>query len=527
MTLKQKIIAELQKLTKIKDIILIKAPIHTGADFTTNIALKTGANPEELIKKIKKSKLFLKIENNKNFINLWVKQEMLIKNFQNFLLAKKQKPKIKGLKINVEFLSSNPTGMPQLGNGRNGFWGHALCNILKASGNNITREFYLNDSKESKQIQELGMTVLGKAKTYNSPYLKQKIKELKKNKILNENSLQKNPGEIGRIMAEAIFKDMKSFFKKINIKFDNFFSEDELYSSGVIKQLLTILEDKNLVYMKDGALWIKLKEFGHTQDEVIARSNGKPTYLMADIAYHKNKFERNFDKLIVILGADHHNHASRLKIIAKIWGYHKPFDILITQLVRVKHNNKTSKMSKRLGTAVELEKTINNVGADATRFMLLSQSIESHMVFDTMLLKKKSNNNPIYYIQYAHARIYSVFAKIKNQKTLRKLLWKTKSKITNYKIQTKFIKQEEINLIKKVLELQDVVLEISQNYKVNLLTEYLSELAKLFHNYYDKYRIIDEKNIKTTETRLVLITGVKTALEKGLKLLGINAPEKM
>ncbi|KKP30147.1 MAG: Arginine-tRNA ligase, partial [Parcubacteria group bacterium GW2011_GWA2_31_28] len=457
--------------------------IHTGADFTTNIALKTGANPEELIKKIKKSKLFSKIENNKNFINLWVKQEMLIKNFQNFLLAKKQKPKIKGIKINVEFLSSNPTGMPQLGNGRNGFWGHALCNILKASGNNITREFYLNDSKESKQIQELGMTVLGKAKTYNSPYLKQKIKELKKNKILNENSLQKNPGEIGRIMAEAIFKDMKSFFKKINIKFDNFFSEDELYSSGVIKQLLTILEDKNLVYMKDGALWIKLKEFGHTQDEVIVRSNGKPTYLMADIAYHKNKFERNFDKLIVILGADHHSHASRLKIIAKIWGYNKPFDILITQLVRVKHNNKTSKMSKRLGTAVELEKTINNVGADATRFMLLSQSIESHMVFDT---------------------IFSIS-----------------------KLELKFIKQEEINLIKKVLELQDVVLEISQNYKVNLLTEYLSELAKLFHNYYDKYRIIDEKNIKTTEIRLVLITGVKMALGQGLKLLGINAPEKM
>ena len=517
MTLKQKITAELQKLTKIKDIILIKAPIHTGADFTTNIALKTGANPEELIKKIKKSKLFSKIENNKNFINLWVKQEMLIKNFQNFLLAKKQKPKIKGLKINVEFLSSNPTGMPQLGNGRNGFWGHALCNILKASGNNITREFYLNDSKESKQIQELGMTVLGKAKTYNSPYLKQKIKELKKNKILNENSLQKEPEEVGRIMAEAIFKDMKSFFKKINIKFDNFFSEDELYSSGVIKQLLTILEDKNLVYMKDGALWIKLKEFGHTQDEVIVRSNGKPTYLMADIAYHKNKFERNFDKLIVILGADHHSHASRLKIIAKIWGYNKPFDILITQLVRIKHNNKTSKMSKRLGTAVELEKTINNVGADATRFMLLSQSIESHMVFDTILLKKKNNSNPIYYIQYAFVRILGVLKKFS--------IFNFQFSIS--KLELKFIKQEEINLIKKVLELQDVVLEISQNYKVNLLTEYLSELAKLFHNYYDKYRIIDEKNIKTTEIRLVLITGVKMALGQGLKLLGINAPEKM
>ena len=523
MTLKQEIIVELKKLTKLKNISLIKAPIHTGANFATNIALKAKKNPEEIIKKLKKSKYFSKIESKNGFINLYIKQEELIKHFQNFLLEKCLKLKIKNYKINIEFLSSNPTGLPQLGNGRNGFWGDALSNILKALNQKVIREFYLNNAKESRQIENLGLTVLGKEKTYSSVYLKQKIKELKKNKILNESVLKKEPGEIGRIMANAIFSDMKILFNKINIKFDNVFSEDELYSSGAIKQMLNVLQDKNLVYMKEEALWIKLKELGHTQDEVIVRGNGKPTYLMADIAYHKDKFERGFDKLIVVLGADHHSHASRLRAIAKIFNYKNPFDILITQLVRVKTKDKISKMSKRLGTAVSLEAVINEVGADATRFMLLSQSIDSHMVFDTELLKEKSKDNPVYYIQNAYARISSIFVqntKLKKQNT-------NKAQNAKHKLETKLIKPEELNLIKKVLELPDVVLEISKNYKINLLTEYLSELAKLFHNYYDKYKIIDEKNANTTESRLYLISGVKLALEQGLKLLGINAPEKM
>lgn len=514
MTLKQEIIIEFQKLTNIKDVILIKAPIHTGANFATNVALKTGISADKIIKKLKKSKYFSKIESKNNFINLWIKKEILVKNFEKFLSQKKIKLKSKNLKINIEFLSSNPTGMPQLGNGRNGFWGNALSNILKASDQKITREFYLNNAKESRQIESLGLTVLGKEKTYNSIYLKQKIKELKKSKILNKAVFKKEPGEIGRIMADAIFSDMKILFEKINIKFDNFFSEDELYSSGIIKQLLEILQDKNLVYMKDGALWLKLKELGHNQDEVIVRNNGKPTYLMADIAYHKNKFERGFDKLIVILGADHHGHASRLKAIAKLFDYKNSFDILITQLVRVKKEDKISKMSKRLGTAISLETVIDEVGASATRFMLLSQSIDSHMVFDTELLKKKNKDNPVYYIQYANARISSIFSKCKTENK-------------KIKIASKNLKKEEINLIEKVLELQDIVLEISKNYRVNLLTEYLLELAKLFHNYYDKYRIINEKDKKITEIRIHLIKGVKLALEQGLKLLGINTPEKM
>lgn len=519
MTLKQEIIIEFQKLTNIKNIILIKAPIHTGANFATNAALKIGIKANKIIEKLKKSKYFSKIESKNNFINLWIKKEILVKNFEKFLSQKKIKLKSKNLNINIEFLSSNPTGMPQLGNGRNGFWGDALSNILQALNQKITREFYLNNAKESRQIESLGLTVLGKEKTYSSNYLKQKIKELKKSKILNRSVLKKEPGEIGRIMADAIFLDMKILFEKINIKFDNFFSEDELYSSGIIKQILEILQDKNLVYMKDNALWLKLKELGHNQDEVIIRSNGKPTYLMADIAYHKNKFERGFDKIIVILGADHHSHASRLKAIAKLFDYKNSFDILITQLVRVKKEDKISKMSKRLGTAISLETVIDEVGANATRFMLLSQSIDSHMVFDTELLKKKNKDNPVYYIQYAYVRILGILEKF--------LIQGQSFQFSNFKLETKILNKEELNLIKKVLELPDIILEISKNYRVNLLTEYLLELAKFFHNYYDKYRVIDEKDIKTTRSRLIIIAGVKLALENGFKFLGINAPEKM
>ena len=391
-------------------------------DYSTNVALVLAKifkkNPIEIGEKIKsqilnfKPYFFEKIEvKEPGFINFFLSKkylqnalgEILKKRdkFSQLRLGKKQK-------VNIEFISANPTGPLHIGNGRGAFFGDTLANVLEKAGYKVTREYYINDAKVNTQIRILGQTALGKGVTYLNDYLKSKISKLK-----TKLKKIKNEGEAGYLLSQEIQKDIKKFIeKKLKIKFNKWVSEENLYKKGKVKKIYQWLKEKDLIYQKEGAEWLKISQFGAPKDEVIIRSDGNPTYFLSDIAYHKDKFERGFKKIINIWGADHQGHVPKIKAIAKIFNYRGELDILLSQLVSLKGG---TKLSKRKGKIVTLENLIDEVGQDVARFFYLQKSLQSPLEFDLELAKSQSHKNPVFYIQYALARINSILRKNKTK----------------------------------------------------------------------------------------------------------------
>ncbi|MBK7106068.1 MAG: arginine--tRNA ligase [Ignavibacteriae bacterium] len=462
---------------------------------------------------------FINFYFNPKFVNK--KIEKIISEGEKFGYSKE----FNGKKANVEFVSANPTGPLTVGHGRNAVLGDTFANLLEAIGYSVDREYYFNNA--GRQMRVLGASVaaryleiLGINKEfsdefYQGEYIKeiaQKIYDKFSDKFKDdlENEIFKNTAE------EEIFNDIKSTLKRIDIEFDQFYNEDDLYKNGNIDSLLKFLEEKNLSYKKDDATWLKFCELGQEVDKVIVKSTGEPTYRLPDIAYHKTKFERGYDLIVDIFGSDH--NATYTDVLAGIeaLGYSKEkVKVIIYQFVTITQGGEVVKMSTRKANFITLDELIDEVGKDVVRYFFIMRNYSSHMNFDLDIAKKQSDENPVFYLKYAHARIASILRLTKEQEL--------NISCENFDLLVEPIEQK---LIKHLHRFEEELKSSAINFEPHKLANYLENLAALFHRFYTECRIIgSEKNL--AEARIALIIAVKTVLKNGLTILGIEAPESM
>ncbi len=533
-------------LYKRKIEVKIERPVQMSCgDYATNIAIVLKKNPQEIAEimsekfKAKSEKLFEKIEVAKpGFINFFLSKEYLQRQVGEILKQDEKFGRLKigkNKKVQVEFISANPTGQLHTGNGRGAFWGDVLANVLEKSGFRVSKEYYINDAKTNTQIKLLGQTAVGEGTTYLNDYLRLKIKS-QKAKIRNLIQKFKNKEEIyaeaGYLLTREIQKDIKEFVeKKLKIKFDNWLKESKLHRENKIKKIFKWLKKRDLAYSKEGAWWIKTSRFGDSQDWVVIRETGEPTYFLCDIAYHKNKIERGFKKIINIWGADHQGHVRKMKSAIKTLGFKGELDILITQIVRVKG----LKISKRKGKIIPLEGLINEVGLDVAKFFYLTKSLDTQMEFDMGLAKEQSEKNPVYYIQYAYARICSILRKCGKSEIRSSLRTPFSSRTSPAPGQARYPKSEnlkllnhpsELEFIKQLIRFPEIVEDIAKDYQVQRLPQYAIDLAAAFHRFYRDCKVLTGVR-PLQEARLALVLVSQTVLKKTLDLMGISAPEKM
>lgn len=436
---------------------------------------------------------------------------------------------VAGEKIQLEYVSANPTGPLHVGHGRGAAVGSALGNLLKAAGYQVEREYYINDA--GNQMDNLARSVNARylelsGRTCEFPedgYHGQDIVETAR-RILNkygDKFLQMEEAErleqFKTIAYEEKLAALREDLEHFNVHFDSWFSEKTLHEGNKIKEACDTLLAKGYMYEKDGALWLKSTEFGDDKDRVVIRDNGVPTYFAADIAYHTNKFQRGFDRVINLWGADHHGYIARMKAAMQCMGF-KPeqLEILVLQMVRLLRDGQEVKMSKRTGQSVTLNELIEEVGTDAARFFFIMRSIDSQLDFDLDLAKKKSNDNPVFYVQYAHARICSILRQVEEAGI------RVDGK-GNYKRLTEPV---EIDLIKKLGEYPEMLAQAAADRAVQQVAHYVYDLAGLFHSAYNQCRIlgVDEE---LQQARLAMVLAVGHVLRHGLDILGVSAPEKM
>jgi arginyl-tRNA synthetase len=469
------------------------------------------------------------------FINITLTREAW-ENIIKELLTKKEKcfcfdQKDKKLNYLIEFVSANPTGPLHFGHGRNGIIGDVLARVLSFMGHSVTREFYINDA--GSQVILLGESlkarcaqVLGKEGLesvipeggYQGDYLISIAQECVKK--FGPDILKKDPEFLSIYAKDKMLEVIKEDLDAYRISFDNWFSEKKLRDSGQVEKVLNILKEKNLVYEQEGALWFKSKDFGDDKDRVVKKSNGELTYIASDIAYHKDKYDRGYDRLIDILGQDHHGYIKRLKATMEALGNDSnKLDVILYQLVTIKENEVVQRMSKRAGTFTKLRDVIDTVGADVTRFFYLNRKAEAFLEFDLALAQKTTDENPVYYIQYAYVRMNSILARAKDMGI--------GNSPNNYESYKTLINTDEIALLRTVMMFSDILFTIQNSYQMHLLSYYTFELAQAFHNYYTNNRVLDESNRQVTEFRLALIRAVHMTLGICLDLLGLSRPEKM
>jgi len=483
-------------------------------DYSSNVALTMGGNPRENAEKIKEklseSKFFSVEIAGPGFLNFTLSEKGIEEGFKNLL---KKFPKQKE-KISLDYLDANPTGPVHLGHARSGFYGDALANILESYGYKVSREFYVNNAKSSGQIQSLGRTALGQGEEYKHEQL---LSILKKPEAKKKLSKIKDPKEAGFYITKLIQKENEQFLKKkAKIKFNLFFEEEKVYTSGLIKKILDLLKKARATYKKDGAVWLKSSEKGDNEDRVLIRNTGEPTYLLPDIGFHWDRFfRRKNDKVINIFGADHFGYGPRLKAALDFLGIKQErVKIITAQLVRLVKDGKEAKMSKRKGEFVTLDNLINEVGLDVSRYFFLMKTMDTHMDFDLNLAKEQSAKNPVYYTQYACARMSSILKKSEIRST--KLETISKSEI--FKIKS------VRNLVVKLIQFPEIIEDTVKDYQVHRLTTYTYELASEFSQFYRDVKVIGSENEKEL---IALVALTRNTLAKTLKLLGISAPEKM
>lgn len=455
------------------------------------------------------SNLFEKVEvAAPGFINFFVSKEYLQGQIKEIL---KQKEKFGTLKIgndqkiNVEFISANPTGPLTLGNGRGGFCGDVLANVLIKAGCRVAREYYINDRGE--QIIKLGHSVLGDSEAvYKGKYIED----------LRERIIGKEVEQVGEKAAEVILGEMiRPAIEKMGIKFDVWFSEKKLYQNKSVDRVIEYLTKDNFTYKSEGAVWFKCKNLGDDKDRVLVRADGIKTYFASDIAYLENKIDRGFEKIILFLGADHYGYVARLKAAAKVLSFNKEnLDAIVMQLVRLFKNGREVKMSKRSGTYITLDELLEEVSLDVARFFFLTRSSNTHLNFDLNLAKEQSQKNPVYYVQYAHARICSILGKTSIFSQL------AKSELGALK------EPSELALIKQLVKLPEIIEQISKDYQLQRLPQYATDIADAFHYFYENCRVLcEDRQLK--RCRLDLILATKIVLKNTLSLMGISSPEKM
>jgi arginyl-tRNA synthetase len=504
-------------------------------DYSTSIVLplakeilarRLAKSPRELAEKI-----VLKIKNKKQAAETFKKIEVAGPGFINFFLSPKylqkqvaeilrQKEKYgsldigKGQKAQVEFISANPTGPLTVGNARGGFWGDVLGNVLGKAGFKTEKAYYINNY--GMQVLTLGHSVLKDSEAkYKGDYIDR----------LNQEIKEKDAYRAGEKAAKSIIEELiKKTVEKMGIKFDEWIFETWLYQTGRVKKALAVLGKKELLYEKDEATWFKSLTFGDQRDRVVVKKNDWYTYLAGDAGLHYYKFtEKKFDKVINIWGADHFGDVAGLKAVVEALGHKGKLDIILLQFVTLLEKGEKLKMSKRAGVFVTMDELLDIVGRDVARFFFLQKSADTHLNFDVELAKEQSEKNPVYYVQYAYARICSI---LKNYE-----LGSTKKRRIDFsKLQTSYFRilnhPSELTLIKQLIRLPEVVEDTARDYQVQRLPQYALDLATVFHQFYRDCRVIGE-NKDLTKARLALIQATQIVIKNTLDLMGISSPEKM
>lgn len=468
------------------------------------------------------------------FINFFLKHDVIYDTLKNILAAGADYGKVPCRQddtVQVEYVSANPTGPLHVGHGRGAAYGSALVNLLRAAGYNVQAEYYINDA--GNQMNNLAISV-------NARYLELlgKPSEIPENGyhghdiIETAQAIIDQDGDKYLDMPETerleIFKDrayaeklkaLKRDLAHFNVHYDNWFSERTLHPDAV-QAACKVLQERGKIYEKDGALWLKSTDYGDDKDRVVIRDNGVPTYLAADIAYHKNKYDRGFKSLINIWGADHHGYVARVKAAIAALGYDpKQLEVLLLQMVSLFRDGKPVKMSKRTGQAITLNELIEEVGTDAARYFFIMRSLDTQLDFDLDLAKSHSNENPVYYIQYAHARIYSIYRQAKEAGVHLDMDW------SDVKWDT-LKDEQELELIKKMAAFPEEIQRAARERAPHRIAHYVYELAGLFHTFYNHCRIIQEDK-ELEKARLALVTAVRITIANSLAILGVSAPEKM
>ena len=512
-------------------------------DFATNAAMlltkQAKMKPRDIAQAIvdslnKESKLIEKVEiAGPGFINFYLSQNWL---YDILPVVEAQDTAYgsvdigKGEKVQVEFVSANPTGLLHMGNARGGALGDSLANLLKMAGYDVTKEFYINDA--GNQIVNLGLSLEARYRQllgetgceipengYHGQDIidtAQRIVDAVGDSYLQLPEAERQEKMIATALDEKIAA-IKSGLAAFGVEYDVWFSETTLHESGAVKEVVDLLTEKGMTYEKDGAIWLKTTDFGEEKDEVLIRSNGIPTYFAADIAYHKNKFDRGFKRVINIWGADHHGHVARMKRSMDAIGYNgDDLTVLLMQLVRLYQNGEVVRMSKRTGQYVTLQELIEDVGKDAARYFFIMRNPDSHLDFDLDLAKEQSSDNPVYYVQYAHARINSIL----------KATGKAVPKAAECDL-TLLKEEAELELIRKIANLPTEVAYAAEQLEPYRMARYATELATLFHSFYNSCRVINEDNEALTNARLVLVNAARITLRNVLTMLGVSAPERM
>ena len=511
----------------------------THGDYSTNIAMQLTRvlhkNPREIASTIVENITSDAIEKveiaGPGFINFFLKNDSLTSIIKEVIDEQDQYGSSdagKGIKYDVEFVSANPTGDLHLGHAKGAAVGDSICNIMSFAGYDVTREYYINDA--GNQITNLALSLYARyqqvfgidAALPEDGYhgkdiidIANKIKEDEGDKYLN----------VSKEEAIAFFRELgtahelqkiKDILKEYRVHFDVWFSETSLYKEHLVEKAVDYLKEKGYTYESEGALWFKTTDFGDDKDRVLIKSDGSYTYLTPDIAYHLNKLSRGYDYLVDLLGADHHGYIARMKAAIQANGYNPDvFNADIMQLVRMIEGGEVVKMSKRTGNAVTIKDLIEDIGVDAARYFFVAKAASSPFDFDLGLAKSTSNENPVFYAQYAHARMCSIIKQAKN---------------ANIDVADSFellTNEKEIELLKHINEFRNVVADSAKSRAPHKVTNYIHKLAQLFHTYYNDCYVVDEENVPLSSQRLALVLAAKITLKNALKLIGVSAPEKM
>jgi arginyl-tRNA synthetase len=517
-------------------------PRKEFGDLSTNVAMKLAKtlkkNPREIAKEIVKSldedPSFDRIEiMGPGFINFFLSNELLRGVVKTVLEKKDEYGRENvgnGMKVQFEYGSANPTGPFTVGHGRQIIIGDVLSEVYKELGYDVTREMYINDA--GKQIRLLAQSLwarynqlLGVEKEipeggYRGEYLVDIARDL-------VNEIGDRYKDLWNEEVEEFFKQtalnrmlssMKDTLEKIGSSFDVYFSEKSLIEDGTVEEVLKLLKNKDVVYEKDGAVWLKVSAFIDEEDKVLVRSDGTYTYFMTDIAYHYKKYKRGFRKVYDIWGSDHHGHIPRMKAAMKALDIPDDFfNVILHQFVTLKRGGEIVRMSTRAGEFVTLDELLDEVGRDATRYFFAMVDPNTHMVFDIDLAKAKSMDNPVYYVQYAHARIHNLFSNAEKKGV----------KFEEGKHLELLGNEEERVLMRNLGMFNTALKEVAQMFAPNRLTNYLQSLAESFHAFYTKHVIVDPENPELSNARLNLALATGIVLRKGLKLIGVSAPERM
>jgi len=518
---------------------------HDHGDFSTNIALISAKlnnmTPDTMANKIanaiKKKNVINKITiASPGFINFHIHNTVfyavLTDIFSNPINYGKSEVG-ENKKVLIEFVSANPTGPLNVVNARAAAYGDSLYRIMNYTGYNASREFYINDAGNQVEIlaesielrfRELLGERIGEMPldAYHGEYvigLAQTLNTQEGSRILHLSEVDRIQ-KIKKFALNEIHESQKKSLENYDVFFDSWVSENAIRSQGIIEEVLSYLYEAKCTYEKDEAVWFYASRFGDEKDRVLLKTDGQPTYIVPDIAYHLTKYQRGFDIMIDVLGPDHHGYVPRLIAALKALKYDEELlEFVFLQHVTLLNEGEKLKMSKRTGKIITMDELIDETGKDAMRFFFIDRKPNSHLNFDLELAKKQSADNPVYYCQYAHARICSVLEKAKK-------LGYDPAKFKTSKIR-KFIKPSEIKIIKFLEMFPTVVIAAAQHREPHRICDYVKELSALFHQYYHEYKLINKLAKETTLERLYIISCVKTIIAKCLDLIGVSTPKKM